>query len=93
MAKDAYTQAQHVQRRNYRNRIEVVKKKNETTIDKFKMMNATFEEDAKWKVHALHVQVIGPAEKLSPQENAKNFGTKIGISDIPFVVVWQSEKR
>ena len=47
------------------------------------MMNATFEE-AKRKSCALHVRVVGWAEKRSTQEDSKNLRTKIGASNIPF---------
>ena len=50
------------------------------------MMNTTLEEEAKRKARALHVQVVGWAEKESRQEDAKNLGTKIGASDILFAM-------
>ena len=52
-------------------------------MNKMEMMTVTLEE-AKRKAHALHVWVVGWAEKGSPQEDATNVGTKIEVSDIPF---------
>ena len=58
-------------------------------MDKIGMMRATLEEDEdKRKAHALHVQVVGWAQKESPQEDAKNLRAKIRASNIPFASAW-----
>ena len=65
-----------------------MEKKKGTSVDRMEMMNTTLEEEAKRKARALHVQVVGWAEKGSPQD-ARNLGTKIGASDIPFASAWR----
>ena len=91
IAKDAKAQAEHAQNEIKANApwIEVVKKQKGTSMDRMAMMNATLEEEAKRKARALHVRVVGWAEKGSPQEDAKNLATKIGASDIPFASAWR----
>ena len=90
MARDAKAQAKHAQKEIKANApwIEVVKKQKGTSMDRMEMMTATSEE-AKRKARALHVRVIGWAEKGSPQEDAKNLGTKIGVLDIPIASAWR----
>ena len=91
IAKEAKAQAEHAQNEIKANApwIEVVKKQKGTSMDRMAMMNATLEEETKRKARALHVRVVGWAEKGSPQEDAKNLGTKIGASDIPFASAWR----
>ena len=94
IAKEAKAQAEHAQNEIKANApwIEVVKKQKGTSMDRMAMMNATLEEETKRKARALHVRVVGWAEKGSPQEDAKNLGTKIGASDISFASVWRVGK-
>ena len=81
MARHAKAQAEHAQKEIKVNApwIEAVKKQKGTSMDRMEMMNATLEEEeAKRKARALHVPMVGWAEKGSPQEDAKNLGIKIG---------------
>ena len=91
IAKEAKAQAEHAQNEIKANApwIEVVKKQKGTSMDRMAMMNATLEEETKRKARALHVRVVGWAEKGSPQEDAKNLKTKIGAKNIPLASAWR----
>ena len=69
MAKEAKAQVQHAQKEIKANApwIDVVKKQKGTSMNR---MNAALEEEAKRKARMVHVQVVGWAEKGSPQEDA-----------------------
>ena len=85
VAKDAKTQAEHAQNEIKLNApwIEVVKKQKGVIVDRFEVMNATLEKEAKRKARALHVRVTGWTEKGSSQQDAEDLRTRIGASDVP----------
>ena len=82
MAEDAKAQAEHVLKEINANIawMEVVIKRKRALVNKMKMMDATLEEQAIRKICALHVLMVGWAEKGSPQKDAKNVGTKTVFS-------------
>ena len=91
VAKQKMENVEHVVKENAE-WIEVVKKHKGTPENRVEVMNATLEEEARRRAHALHVRVVAWEGNGSPQEDAKALATKIGASDVPIASAWRVGK-
>ncbi|MCO5609914.1 hypothetical protein L7F22_064149 [Adiantum nelumboides] len=69
--------------------IEVVKENKGMPSNQMEVMNATLEEEAKWKVRALRIRVVGWAEAKTAKEDAVALCSKLGVESLLVLDAWR----